>query len=123
MAKTNSEAARANTLTSTMDFNEPSDNLKNYSPAVRDSDTGKIYSGGEFHPDVIANIKDEAIKNKIIDKYIEGAGKGDKSKGYYTSGGFIDKNGNFLNREEFAHKFGVMEVSNLKKIINQSKDK
>jgi hypothetical protein len=76
-------------LTSSMELNQPSA-INEYVPAIKSKN--KIYSGND-HPSIEA-------------KY--------KLQGQSQEDGFIDKNGNFLNRNEFENKFGVRESDDLK---------
>ena len=84
--------AKFGALTSTMGETaaKPSNNLKDYTSAVKD-ENGKVYSGSSHFP-----IR---AKNNLSPD---------------STDGFLDKEGHFFDRDEFNKKFGIYESQDLK---------
>jgi hypothetical protein len=92
----NSEAARAGTLTSTMQLEgaSPKTSVGDFVPAVKDNSTNKVYSGDKNSNHPSLKYQDNKFLNNTTD-------------------GFADKQGNFLNRKEFESKFGINDSMQL----------
>jgi hypothetical protein len=104
----NSEAARAGTLTSTMQLEgaKPKLSAGDFVPAIRDPKTNEIVSGND-HVSLLSKLDPERFKR------IYNSNEGQ---------GFVDKQGNFLSRSQFNDKFGISSSMDLPSTMQLAAD-
>lgn len=75
----------------------------NYTPAIKDPVTGKVYVGKKYfgHKAISKNGESPEIQSRLHMEYF----KDNRSGGNTPSVGFIDKDGNFISRNDLENKF------------------